>query len=165
MADTLLALTFIQPWATAALTIKPVENRPVAPPKRLVGHRFAVHAGLRFDDVDLWGLRRHLEGVDLGDIPQGALLGTVKLIGYVKVDEDGDLDFACGLNHAQINGALASKWRAPGARFLWALADPLVLEEPIPCRGKQGMWRVPAEHVPALLAADGRPFVMGAGHG
>lgn len=153
----LVACTFVQPWATAALTVKPIDNRQVAPPKALVGGRFAVHAGQKFDSTDQWGLRHHLKDIDLGQIHQRALLGTVKLVGYVKVDdEDGGLDFALGLNHAQINGALESRWRAPGARFLWVLAEPLVLEQPIPCKGAQGMWRVPSEHVPALRALEAR---------
>lgn len=154
----LRALTFVQPWGTAALSVKPVENRSFPPPKALIGKRFAVHAGARFDKKDEWGLKRWLKGIDLGEVHQSALLGTVELAGFVRITS-GRVD-GFGLTGEETYAALASHWRAADARYLWVLREPRVLEEPIPCKGMLGLWRVPSEHVAALLAADGRPFVI-----
>lgn len=37
--------------------------------------------------------------------------------------------------------------------WCWVVDAVVELDQPIPCKGKQGLWAVPAEHVPAIEAA------------
>lgn len=153
MADELLALTFIQPWGTAVLQLgKDVENRPWAPWPRVIGKRITVHAGAKVDKRDAWGLLPQLGELDLATVPRSALLGTVRLIGFFDVRNGQQRH---GFTHdEQVLDALGSKWRAMDAKFWWVFDEPLVLPEPIPCPGSLSLWRVPAEHVPALRALE-----------
>lgn len=153
------ALSFIQPWGSAVLTMgKDIENRPWAPPKHLIGKRFAVHAGAKLDKDDAWSLRHHLPDAPAA-YPQRAILGTVELVGYVQMDGiypvalfDESALRCSGLSETLIWNAVESKWHANGAKFLWVLRSPRVLPEPIPCKGALGLWRVPEQHIAALEA-------------
>lgn len=158
----MLALTLIQPWATAIMTLgKDVENRPWAPsPKQLpIGGRFAIHAGMKVSARD----REHLTLEMLGeeaviakdwiDLPKGVLLGTAELAGFVEVGLP--LERHAGAftgDHDACAKALGSKWRAWDSPFAWAVRNPRLLATPIPCKGALGLWRVPVEHLPALEA-------------
>lgn len=149
------ALTFQQPYATAALTVKPIDNRPHAPPEYAVGQRIAVHAGVKLDREDAWGLHARLrEAFDAAGIarslmalPKGVVLGTVLLKGYVKPGAklNGETcEYAArGVYGREVDAILASEWRASGARCLWVLEEPRILKRPIPCAGALGLWRLP----------------------
>jgi hypothetical protein len=143
-------LTLMQPWASAVMLLgKDVENRPTRCPAELVGKRIAVHAGLEVDETALEYLSRfrHRRGWrELGQLPRGVILGSVQLVGCISEAPDGTVagnaapyDWPCLLE------ALKSWWRQPDARWQWALREPQVLAEPVPCRGQQGLWRVPVE--------------------
>lgn len=156
------ALSLIQPWGSAILEMgKDVENRPWAPPQHLIGKRFAIHAGAKLDKHDAWQLLNELP-VATAAYPQRAILGTVELVGYVRMGGiyptplfDDDEFRRCGLNAAQVDSAVQSRWRADGARFLWVLRAPQVLPEPIPMKGSLGLWRVPADAEAKIVAALG----------
>lgn len=163
----MLALTLIQPWATAIVEMgKDVENRPWAPsPKQLKpGQRFAIHAGAKLDRKDAWDLQSQLPpySVDIDAMPRRALLGTVELVGFLSYDgiypralfEDAERS-RCGLSEWQIQHVMDSRWRAAGTPCAWLLRNPRLLPQPIPCQGSLGLWRVPVEHVAALEALHG----------
>jgi hypothetical protein len=149
------ALTETGPWGSAIiLGFKPIENRTWAPPKTLIGQRFVIHQGKEFDAA-AWDFCRELVPEFPEVTPSGALLGTVKLRGYVRVD--AAKGFAVAQWHGpenvagkELDAILASPWRNPDASHLWCLSDPRPLATPIPCKGMQRLWRVPAEHTPAL---------------
>lgn len=168
MAEDLLALTFIQPWGTAALELgKDVENRPWAPWPRVIGKRIAVHAGAKLDKRDQWGLKRELD-VDIIDPPLSALLGSIQVMGYVDVAAHRvghpNHPWFEGVTARRAEQALKSRWRAADAKFLWILGAAYTLPEPIPCKGSLSLWRVPAEHVPALLAGTTPLVTFGGVH-
>lgn len=176
------AATFIQPWASAVFYGKDVENREKRPPQGLVGRRFAIHAGMKDDTDDRWNLLHQLERQTRAPtwfqtaqdrnraravsrtiealaaahrartLPRGALVGTVRLLGFVNARGEGEaVDDA---HWARLRQALTSRWRAPGSRWHWVLEEPLMLATPIPCQGALGLWNVPPVHVPALEALE-----------
>lgn len=137
------ALTVHEPWATAIIGgWKQVENRQRQPDFKLVGQRFAIHAG-RASSMD----EEHMTfvslalGVQLGELQglcrPGHIIGTVLLKGAVAREED--------LPEAQ------RRWFS--GRFGWLLAEPRALKTPVPCRGLLGFWDVPPEV--EQLVADG----------
>lgn len=142
----MLALTLIQPWATAIMTLgKDVENRPWSPsPKQLrPGRRFAIHAGAKLDR-DIAGMLDVEFDADYDALvaaPRGALLGTVELVGFFG-----------RVVPPELAGYERSRWRDSDERYGWALREPRLLPAPIPCKGALGLWRVPSEHVAALEA-------------
>lgn len=125
-----LALTLIQPWATLVMHHgKDVENRSWAPGKRLPpGTRLFIHAGLKIDEDAVRWARREVPGFDAAmldrPLPRGEVLGHVRFVEstYVRT----------------------SRWHA-STQIGWYVADPVALAKPIPCRGAQGLWRLPAE--------------------
>jgi len=153
----MLALTFIQPWASSVLLHgKNIENRPWAPTKAVLGTRIAIHAGKKVDKDDAWELLKDLP--DLGNVPRGAILGTAEVAGWVRFENSlsgphlGITDFV-GLTEFQVAAVRASMWLHPSTPCAWVLRAPRVLAEPIPCAGALGLWRLPAD-VEARLNAQ-----------
>ncbi len=102
------AISLHQPWASLLATgIKPHETRSWRPPKQLIGERIAIQAAKRpprrsefsselmavvIAQVD--GLRqlvRHYPGAGIsfdpdGSLPLGAVIATVRLTGWLRID-------------------------------------------------------------------------------
>lgn len=142
------ALTVHEPWATAiALGAKAVENRNWPPPPALfAGERFAVHAGresaIHRDDVYWVALQMGLDGDRLlAQVRPGHLLCTV------------ELERAVGTRSA----LPAEQQRWFSGRYGWVLRDVRRLSTPVPCRGMQGLWTVPADVERLVLEAGGWP--------
>ncbi|MGH3978483.1 MAG: ASCH domain-containing protein, partial [Pseudonocardiaceae bacterium] len=132
----MIALSVRQPWAWAILHAgKSPENRTW--PTR---HRglLAVHAPRTIDRAAVEDLRRRGYPVPT-QLPTGAVLGTVTVTGCVR---DAD-----------------SVWAEPG-RWHWLLADPRPWSEPLCCRGRLGLFGLPAELSvpPAAPPAAGGPL-------
>ena len=65
-----------------------------------------------------------------GNLPRGAVIGTVEIVDCVPVEELVDsLD-----NWERLLGDYS-----PG-RFAWVLQNPVMFKTPIPAHGKQGWW-------------------------
>lgn len=65
-----------------------------------------------------------------GNLPRGAVIGTVEIVDCVPVEELVDsLD-----NRERLLGDYS-----PG-RFAWVLQNPVMFKTPIPAHGKQGWW-------------------------
>jgi len=149
----------LQPWASAiASGKKQVENRGWAPPKWLVGQDLVIHAGKKpmdeedarevfgflfpeFEDADFlkhpaaWtAFKKWVESM-----PMGAVVAVVRVRGTMHsrlATEHGQDDWHMGElfnNHA------------------WWLENLRLPAMPIPCRGKQGLWDLPADVEKALL--------------
>ena len=134
------ALTLTQPWASLViLGIKHWETRGWRPRGIDPGDRIAIHAakGWTRADIDfafelasrnVLPLALHAEPDT--DLPRGAVLGTVRLIGAhltgIKHMEPGPIERLLGDY-------------SPG-RWVWELADPQPFPEPIPARGMLGLW-------------------------
>lgn len=129
----LRGLTFHRPWPTAILALgKDVENRPLRPPRHLIGSLVAVHTGLRFDAAGADKIFR-VTGtrVSPADEPPGCIVGVFRLTGFIV--------------------ASSSPWfTGPyGLTFVDARAI-----EPVPCKPKfaLGWWRVPEPTARLVLA-------------
>ncbi len=124
----LRALTLWQPWAWAvARAGKPVENRTWHPPPDVT--HLAIHAGKTFDPHAAEDI---CDALGLGTLPleartHGAVVAVVRLAGCVH-------------DAAELPEDLQFWWSGPhGLR----LANVQPLEEPVPCRGAQGLWILP----------------------
>lgn len=122
-APKILGLTLIQPWAWAiAHAGKRLENRtwkPWCP----IGTYLAIHAGQKVDR----GAVADLQGVGVKvplALPTSAIVAVARLVG--TCDEAG------------VPGDQLMWWAGPVG---WVL-DKVVAVEPVPCKGKQGLWRL-----------------------
>lgn len=125
------AFTVYQPYAHAIVAgVKHYETRPR---RTHIRGRVAVHAG-RLDEVqatkhltngEFWAVLEAAGGG--GNLPRGAVIGTVEIVDCVPVEELVDsLD-----NRERLLGDYS-----PG-RFAWVLQNPVMFKTPIPAHGKQ----------------------------
>lgn len=118
------ALTLHAPWAHAVAWLgKDIENRSWRPPASVIGTRIAIHAGARATE-DEWSSVILTSGkpVPLGGFATSAIVATA-IIGEPVTESD-------------------SPWFIPG-NFGWPLIDVRRLPEPIPCKGRLGLWALP----------------------
>ena len=81
-------------------------------------------------DRKFWELLWAVGGKTDRDLPLGAVVGTVEIVGCVPVEDVVD-----GLTERE--KALGDY--SPG-RWAWVLKNPVMFDTPIPTRGKQGWW-------------------------
>lgn len=145
------ALTLHQPWAHAICHLgKRVENRTWAPPASLpVGSLLAIHAGKVHDHA---GHRQILAArLSLPTIfPRAAVVAVAKLIG--TCDAAGVRTCMSGRRIDIDAGGLSAWFCGPVG---WVLDDVRVLREPVPCKGRQGLWDLPPEVEQAVIAQIG----------
>ncbi len=123
----MLALSIRQPWSWLIVSgIKDVENRRWHTAFR---GRIYVHAGKSFDQEGYEYLLRETGGLDLPlkvDYQLGALIGEVDIV---------DCKFRKAF-------AIAfSRWHEHGS-WGFILANPVMYEQPIPCKGQLGLFEV-----------------------
>lgn len=128
-APPLKAITLHRPWAHAVAHLgKDYENRswgcPLPP-----GSLIAIHAGKKFDPAAADWIRRTLGQDCSPDQPTG-IVAIAKFGGNVR--------------------AADSPWFV--GPIGWRLTDVVAFPS-IPCRGQQGLWRVPDETLLSVLAA------------
>lgn len=123
------ALTVRQPWASLLVDgVKPLDVRPWATRYR---GPLLIHAGATPPPA-LIEVRRM---VGAFTVPLGVLLGVVTLVDVQPLDAVWpELD--------DVGRATCGDRCAPDA-FAWLTADSMRLSDPVPCRGAQGLWRVP----------------------
>ena len=125
------ALTVHDPWTTAiARGVKPIENRKRPPPSTVtVPFEMAVHASVKPPSdrlmrqvMALWpGLAWN------ATFYPGHVIAVVDVVGWYwlrdrKTGNPWEMGPAC-----------------------WELANVRTLAEPVPCRGQQGLWTLPAD--------------------
>jgi hypothetical protein len=148
------AITLRPQWAYAVARLgKDVENRTWPLWRDLEGARIAIHAARDpFKKTELGRMDFYatpLEGSAwkalVPDID--AVRGCIVALATVSTLPPALLA-AYGTDH---------DWVLPGCAYQWALADVQPLAVPVPCRGAQGFWRVPApvERLIVRIAADG----------
>jgi hypothetical protein len=152
MADlfnpTVPAISMWQPFASLLFTwdrergemAKAFETRSFKLPARLIGQRVAVHATAKFpaakhlseelNDLcyQLWGCGYNYS------LPFGAILGTVRFGAAGPTDEAAPFQ-----PESEI---AAGDWTL--GRWAWPVLEAAPLVCPIPMKGKQGWWSVPA---------------------
>lgn len=164
--DQMKALTIIQPFALL-ITLpdshpmhKRVENRTWAPPKSLLGATIAIHAGAarKYGGESVDVLAKHYE-LDVAAMPFGAVVATAVLVDAVSVDWMHNSSTADPL-WTSLSGKPVDDWirqhKHMEGPWGWVLADVRPLPAPLPWKGAQGLWEMPAEaitkafaHVPA----------------
>ncbi|MET8006287.1 hypothetical protein [Nonomuraea glycinis] len=174
--DRMKAITVYQPWAWAigraaiSPTGKTIENRPW--PTRHRG-MVAIHAGKKWDRDGATNTGVHLEwsehlravpdrrtagaGIEPGgqEFPTSAIIAVANLAAVhhssacVRTSHLADL--------SPDSAYTCSPWAAGGAggMYHWELANVRLLDEPVPCAGKQKLWDVPDDARPRVLAQLG----------
>jgi hypothetical protein len=142
----LRGLTIWQPWADAiAYGTKRVENRPwLAPPWMKDGGLLAIHAG----QATAWDARPP-GGEGWADPPMGLPRMSHGVILAVATLEGCHWPLSpvrafTRAGHPCAPGAQCSPWGAAD-EVHWELAGVVALSEPVPCRGKQRLWRLPED--------------------
>lgn len=153
-AETVAALTFIQPWGTLVeIGVKLVETRNYEPRRAgLLGSRIAIHAGRKLEN-EPGGQIDNLLTVRFGpnwrsELPRGQVIATATITGWAQVRE---LDPLLGLAHhypdTEVGSArgqgstLADPWGDFGeGRWLWFLSDVESVIPPVDAVGRQGFW-------------------------
>jgi len=133
------ALTLWQPWATLiAHGGKTVENRTWRPPKKLIGGPLAIHAGKTWErgaTSSMSSAQRaaYLDAVRCLGVtsnwPTGAIVAVARLDGVLRPGPGSLLD---------IKTDDAIWW--DDYQYGWILRDVRTLDEPIPAKGRQGVW-------------------------
>jgi hypothetical protein len=132
-------LSLQQPWATLVVAgAKRYESRSWQTAYR---GPLAIHAAVRFPPAaralcraePFRTLLREAGYPDWTGLPTGAILGTVRLLRCLRVEDVQDLSPA--------DEALGDF--RPG-RWAWLLAEPSRLASPVPCRGRLGLFDGPA---------------------
>lgn len=130
-----------QPWASLiVLNHKFIETRPWPAPKSIIGKRIGIASTVRVIPPQLHAYRhddfqkfyRRLKMPPIEELPMGKLLGTVfvhscEMISEQTLEEITDEEYSFGIYER--------------GRFAWHLRDPQPFEQPIPVRGKQGIWK------------------------
>lgn len=153
------AITVRQPWASLIIEpdnanpgfgIKPIENRTWKCPKKYIGKRVLIHAGMDrcnthisiFTEEQrnfLSGNKEFVDGVCVRrHHPFGAIIGSVEIVD-------------CVINHPSIwaektkcrliiNKSVSHFEHVEPIIYNWVLANPIKFNEPIPCKGKLSFW-------------------------
>lgn len=137
------ALTIWNPWASLISEgVKPVENRNwpfeerVRQRKAIIGTRIAIHAGKTFDLDAAHGLMGWPP-------PVPAIVVASRLVSSAIL---------CTAVVDRFVSTMDSRWFCGPVG--WMLRDVRKFE-PVPCRGAQGLWDVPAD-VLALIPPEAR---------
>ena len=175
-------LSLWQPWASAvAEGLKSIETRHWGTSYR---GWLAMHATQRPPDTVVPGLGlsgpvggddpHHamdlLDGTRLR-LPLGAVVAVARLVDVVPMGDADDDPIRDGFAYVAANEELGDRWTreagvvwiGPGqepwgdytpGRYAWLLSDVRKLPEPIPARGKQGLWEPDDELAAQLEAAE-----------
>lgn len=148
------ALTILQPWATLLtvvfgfeeLRVKQFETRSWWTSYR---GPLAIHAGKSTKYLHLCneepfrsvlitagrGTEKH--GVDVGLLPLGAVIATSELAGYLRIPDSRVNKYIKTNEQVKLELAFGD-WSS--GRYAWRLDNVKELPEPIPAKGKQGLW-------------------------
>jgi hypothetical protein len=132
------AITLKNPWAhLIAHHGKNVENRKWMPPEHV--DALLIHAGKAWDEVGWQRLAR----ADLTAVQPSAVVAVARVARTCATSRwiDG-IDCSCG------------EWAMPG-QCHWRLTWINPLPDPVPCVGRQGLWRPPAGVLAAVSAQIG----------
>lgn len=144
------AISLWQPWATLWLLTDP-DEKIFETRHWYTSHRgeLLVHAAKKRDgdvrealESRYWRERLAVHGLKVSDLAFGALIGQVRLVGCCRMDSMPEPSF---------REFRAGNWTPE--RYAWERGSrPRIFERPIPFRGAQGFFEVPAS---VLLAAEG----------
>lgn len=93
----------------------------------------AIHAGRKWDDEGAAFVERLWPGINATPVAEEGIVGLARVVEIADVDK---------IHAIGTPEYVAARPWASGPEC-WVLADVRALAEPIPCRGAQGLWRVP----------------------
>ena len=151
------ALTVWQPWASLiAHGLKLCELRTWAPPADL--ERLLIHAGKRSmepGDVSGWTFAALERKTGRPDLPYGAIVAACEVEDAYRVlaaprQAGGPCRAVSVFSGAEatLNTDPWGQW-GPGT-VAWRLMEVAPLAEPVPCRGRQGLWTPDGETLEAV---------------
>lgn len=129
VAKDYIALSVRDPWARAIIYLgKDVENRTWAPSEQYIGSTLLIHVSQKDDGDELLAFVHGSLVKKLKEYPKhlGAIIGSVQLVGF--------------------DSASRSRWAEPGCVH-WLLSNPKPLRNPVPWKGRLGIFRVPESAV------------------
>lgn len=141
------ATTFTQPYAElTACGHKLIDNRTWLPSAKYMKQRLAVHASLKLDEKDEYGLLAKNPRFPLmpaATYAYGAIIGSVRLVGWGKRHKE-EWRLTGEFSDAQWDEFLSSTWLADGTKCFWVFDQPEVFK-PIPCVGSLQIWKIPKD--------------------
>lgn len=157
------ALTIWQPWASLIIAgAKPYEFRSWRPPAAMIGQRIVIHAAGRAIDAEETRMlfhAKHLRNADPDIAEAWAMTCLIadKAGRVLAQGVAGALPRACGLGTAivgepRLGTDIAEEFGIPRANdstrdehanWGWPMLQIEAWPEPIPMRGKQGLWNWP----------------------
>lgn len=139
------AISLWQPWASASVRgAKKHETRHWEIPPAMVGQRIAIHAAKRWTKEEREFLGYCWEGdIDAGipsgeTPPLGAIVGVVTFTAPILITDEWAIDLL------RRDGDDWELGNYDAGRFAWPMISRVALKEPIPCKGAQGFFNVPA---------------------
>lgn len=148
-------ITLWQPWASLVFINREYrkhhETRSFAAPRKYVDKRIAIHAAAKMASAkhispELAELCYDAFGCGWNySLPLGCILGTVRLNAPYPAADLRDL-----MSRDEL---IVGDWS--DGRWAWLLTHHDPLPEPLPAKGKQGWWSIPASAIEARRAATG----------
>lgn len=139
-------LTLWRPWPWAFTHAdKRVENRPWPAPRWIVGGYVALHAGKTFDKDAARDMHDHCYTAAADNVPTDpAAHPDSVIVAVARVT-------GC---HVHIGAPPKGTEPIPWAfgPYVWELPDVVTLGEPVPCRGAQGLWKLPPDVLERVAA-------------
>ena len=121
------ALTICQPFASAIIEgIKTVENRTW---KTKYRGKLIIQSGLSDKWIFPCSSMPAFKDFDIQNLTFGAIIGTVELVDIVFPGHE-----SAPHSDPFVEGP-----------YCWILENPVPLDKPIKCTGKQGLWNAPME--------------------
>ena len=137
MGEMIPCLSLWEPWASLWMRGPKVhETRHWPAPEKLVGRRIVVHAAkkrIKPEDLEP-DLRELLSSVPGMPLQYGMALGTGVLARCARTEDTEPASDA---------DRVAGNWAS--GRYAWRMEDRITFPEPIPLRGRQGIFYVPTE--------------------
>lgn len=128
-------------------------------PKVLAKRAFRMRGRDRVTALSVYSLETRFFGEPI-PLVFGAVESVATIAGYVDDDgeamwrkRDGTLVTGCSGDHLRCHDARLSKWYM--GQVGWVLDEVVTLPKPVPCRGAQGLWTLPADVESAVLAQLG----------
>jgi len=141
-------ISILQPWASlVALGHKRIETRSWSTKYR---GELLIHASAKFTKQQE-NLSHEFSMMQrdsrIYHCPRGAIIGKVDLAQCYLMGEIST--FARYLHNGSTwpltkQEIVFGDYSSP-FRFVWLLSDPILFKEPIPCKGKLGIWNLPKE--------------------
>ena len=139
-------LSIQQPWASLICSgVKDVENRTWTPPMSAIGEKLLIHASSRkiservLESMPFEWCSAIDNAITYGWIPPVDEMVTGAIVGYVDLE-----GYAANT---------PSLWDGGDGTIKWILKNAYVFDEPIPAKGKLGVFDFPLEVLPAAHKA------------